>query len=105
MDYYRRILAAYEQEVLKSLPNPFGSFEKATYTLKPFSAHRGRLFKFTTTAHNTEDAIEIMRDAFNKKFGYKKKTNSASTPIKYFRVYKKVGNREEIVYESKRDRP
>lgn len=47
-------------KVLKSLPNPFGSFEKAKYVCRI----RGTKISFITTCRNTEDCIEIMKEKF-----------------------------------------
>lgn len=48
------------KKVLRSLPNPFGTFEKAKYTCR--IKHK-KLF-FTTTCRNTEDCVEIMKLKF-----------------------------------------
>lgn len=47
-------------KVLKSLPNPFGSFEKAKYTCRI----KAKKLSFTTTCRNTEDCVEIMKEKF-----------------------------------------
>ena len=47
-------------KVLKSLPNPFGSFEKAKYTCRI----KAKRLSFTTTCRNTEDCVEIMKEKF-----------------------------------------
>lgn len=47
-------------KVLKSLPNPFGSFEKAKYTCRI----KSKKLSFITTCRNTEDCIEIMKEKF-----------------------------------------
>jgi hypothetical protein len=52
--------------VLKSIPNPFGSFEKAKYIIyKDYSASE-RLYSFVTTCRNTEDCIELMKQKFKE---------------------------------------
>lgn len=93
-----------EQEVLRTLPLPFGSLEKAKYCLKPFSTDRKKDYSFVTTSHNTEDAVEIMRQKFQEKFGYKK-LGDKRTKVKYFCVLKIVGGTETKVFQTERFRP
>jgi hypothetical protein len=48
--------------VLKSIPNPFGTFEKAKYIL---CKGETPIYFFTTTCRNMEDCIELMQQKFN----------------------------------------
>jgi predicted PolB exonuclease-like 3'-5' exonuclease len=48
--------------VLKSIPNPFGSFEKAQYVI--YKPDNTVLYSFVTTCRNTEDCIEIMKEKY-----------------------------------------
>lgn len=54
-------------KVLKSLPNPFGSFEKAKYVIYRYRSRIIPLYFLTTTCRNTEDCIEIMKHKFKEK--------------------------------------
>jgi hypothetical protein len=65
-------------KVLKSLPNPFGSFEKAKYVCRI----RGTKISFITTCRNTEDCIELM------KIRFKEINNYALRPVTYCIIYK-----------------
>ena len=58
MDYD---LSKYEKEVLSSIPNPFGSFEKAKYEMVACNHQRQLKWSFVTTCRNTEDCIEIIK--------------------------------------------
>ena len=64
------ILHADTDKVLQSIPNPFGSFEKAKYVI-----YRKRSvipsYSFITTCRNTEDCIEIMKDKFKQRNAYR----------------------------------
>lgn len=50
--------------VLKSIPNPFGTFEKAEYVIFVNKNANIPLYRFITTCRCTEDCIEIMKDKF-----------------------------------------
>lgn len=50
--------------VLKNIPNPFGSFEKASYVLFRDRSAVIVLYSFTTTCHNTEECVEIMKNKY-----------------------------------------
>lgn len=65
-------------KVLKSLPNPFGSFEKAKYTCRI----KAKKLSFTTTCRNTEDCVEIMKEKFKAINDY------ALRPVTYCIIYK-----------------
>lgn len=65
-------------KVLKSLSNPFGSFEKAKYTCRI----KSKKLSFTTTCRNTEDCIEIMKEKFKAINDY------ALRPAMYCSIYK-----------------
>lgn len=68
--------------VLKSIPNPFGSFEKATYVIFRYKSKSQILYSFTTTCRNTEDCIEVMKDKFKSINGY------TLNPAMYCTIYK-----------------
>lgn len=51
------------ERVLKSLPAPFGSFEKATYMIHKYESCQP-FYQFVTTCHNTEECIEIMKEKY-----------------------------------------
>lgn len=65
MDYYRRVLIDYEKQVLENLPNPFGSFEKAKYTLCDYP-NSVPVYSFITTTRNTEECIGIMQNIWDE---------------------------------------
>ena len=59
------IILHYDTEkVLKSIPNPFGSFEKAKYVIYKDKNESVPLYSFVSTCRNTEDCIEIMKEVF-----------------------------------------
>lgn len=64
---HRNRLHADTHAVLKSIPNPFGSFEKATYVLYRGKSQRIVSYSFTTTCRNTEDCVEIMKAEFGRR--------------------------------------
>jgi hypothetical protein len=91
-------LAAIAENVIATLPNPFGSFEKATYSLFCYRQNGSRLpvYSFITTCHNTEDCMEILKKKFydqqrrEKSFTIKKSSNGKDEIIfrlKYVREY------------------
>lgn len=90
MDNYREILLAYEQEVLKNIPNPFGSFEKARYELCCYPNSIPH-YSFVTTSRNTEECVEIMKEKF------KGVLHKSCTCI----VYKIQGGKRIVVYTDK----
>lgn len=50
------------ENVLRSIPMPFGSLEKAKYEVKNYGSQG--TYSFTTTCHNSEDVIEMMKEKF-----------------------------------------
>lgn len=67
MNCCRRKLMEEEQSVIARLPNPFGSFEKATYVLSNTHKFRKNIYSFTTTVHNTEDVINLMKEMIERR--------------------------------------
>ena len=67
MDYD---LSKYEKEVLSSIPNPFGSFEKAKYEMVACNHQRQLKWSFVTTCRNTEDCIEIIKARFREIYSF-----------------------------------
>ena len=65
-------------KVLRSLPNPFGTFEKAKYTCRV----KDKKLSFITTCRNTEDCVEIM------KLKFKEINDYAVVPVMYCSIYK-----------------
>src|SRR6185503_984388 len=81
------MLGIVADEVVKNLRHPFGSFEKATYLIYRYNGDV--LYYFTKTCHNTEYAIEIMKEYYKKLY---------SLP-KSFKIWKRVNGIQRIVYE------
>lgn len=74
-------------EVLKSIPNPFGSFEKATYAI--YNNQHGLIYSFTTTCRNAEDSINLMIERYKEMFFH----------CKSFKVWQIQGGIKKIVYQ------
>lgn len=79
------------EEVLIQTPLPFGSFEKAKYTLFMNGNNKEPLYFFTTTCRNTEDCINIMAKKYREEF----------RQTRYYKVYKKINGITEFVYTNK----
>lgn len=89
MMYHRNILLEHEKEVLKNIPNPFGSFEKAKYVL--CKCRNGSvIYSFVTTAHNTEDCVDILKTLFNERLWNGRVNN--------YMICKYRNGRKEILY-------
>lgn len=78
-------------KVLNSLPNPFGSFEKAKYVVYRYKSASIPLLFFTTTCHNTEDCIEIMKE----------KIKQVQTRSKYLSIYKIQKGIRKLIFREK----
>lgn len=81
------------EEVLKSIPNPFGSFEKAKYVIYKDKSADIPLYSFITTCRNTEDCIEIMKEKF-KYLTYHRNVWDA----KYCRIYKIQNGIKQLIF-------
>lgn len=79
--------------VLKSIPHPFGSFEKASYVLFRDRSAVIVLYSFTTTCHNTEECVEIMKNKYLEIYGYK--------PVhpKYCSIYKVQNGIKKLIFK------
>jgi hypothetical protein len=87
------LMASYVEEVLKSIPNPFGSFEKAKYVIYRDKSANIPLYSFVTTCRNTEDCIEIMKEKF-KHLTY----NHSGWDAKYCRIYKIQDGIKKLIF-------
>jgi hypothetical protein len=76
-------------EFINTLNNPFGSFEKATYLIYRYNGDV--LYSFTTTCHNTEESIELMKEYYHSIW-------NCYLP-KSFKIWKRVNGVQEIIYE------
>jgi hypothetical protein len=81
------------EKVLESLPNPFGSFEKAKYIIYRDLAASVYLYSFVTTCRNTEDCIELMKAKFVSIHKFKKRTKP-----KYCSIYKIQNGIKKLIF-------
>jgi hypothetical protein len=68
-EVYGKYLSKEAGKVMANIPHPFGSFEKATYILKRDNRNGevAYFYQFTTTCHNTEECIEILKEKFKER--------------------------------------
>lgn len=78
--------------VLKSIPNPFGTFEKAKYVIFRDKSAVIPLYSFVTTCHNTEECVEIMKQKFLDFYNY-----SPLNP-KYCSIYKIQNGIKKLIF-------
>lgn len=98
-DTNRRVLTESEylvshlwlESTLINTPLPFGSFEKAKYTLFMNGNNKEPFYFFTTTCRNTEDCLNIMMEKYKSEF---KQT-------KYYKVYKTVNGVTQFLFTNK----
>jgi|ERR1039457_1129281 hypothetical protein len=55
------------RSVIDRLPNPFGTFEKATYSIELYNGRK--LFSFVTTCRDEKNCIEILKERIENLFG------------------------------------
>ena len=87
VDYHTLGIVA--DEVVSKLVNPFGSFEKATYIIYRYN---GDIFySFTTTCHNTEESIKLMKEYYESIYSF-------YLP-KSYKIWKRTNGVQEVVYQ------
>jgi hypothetical protein len=78
------------QQLLNKPINPYGSFEKTKYVMYGNGNYLPMYF-FTTTSHNMEECLEIMKNKYSKSY----------KPRKYFKVFAIKNGVRELIFNNK----